>query len=215
MDDRVLQKSVMDELGFEPSVDAANIGVAVDNGVVTLSGHVASYAEKIAAEKAVRRVKGVSAIAQELTVRYPGSLVVTDDELAKRCLQVIAWDAFLLKDTVRVKVEKGWVTLEGTLQSHYQRVAAEKAVRKLTGVAGVNNLIQIKAKGDAAEIKKRIEEAFRRNAALDAKAIRVTVDNDKVTLEGSVREWHERIVAESAAWSAPGVNAVVDHLRFA
>jgi osmotically-inducible protein OsmY len=215
MSDSTLRQMVIDELEFEPSVDAAHIGAAVDHGVVTLTGHVCSYAEKIAAEHAVQRVKGVAGIAEEIEVRYPGSHSLADDEIVKRCLDVLAWDSVGLKNTVHVKVEKGWVELTGKVQWQFEREAAESSIRKLRGVVGVCNHIEIKAEARADDIKKRIEDALRRNAAIEAHEIRVVVDEDKVTLEGKVRAWNERVVAERAAWSAPGVNAVIDNIRVA
>jgi osmotically-inducible protein OsmY len=215
MNDSTLRQLVIDELEFEPSVDAAHIGVAVDHGVVTLTGHVCSYAEKIAVEHAVRRVKGVAGIAEEVEVRYPGSHSIADDEIVRRCLDVLAWESFGLKDSVQVKVEKGWVELSGTVKWHYEREAAESSIRKLGGVVGVCNRIEVKAQVRADDVKKRIEDALKRNAAIEAHDIRVVVDEDKVTLEGKVQAWNERIVAERAAWSAPGVNTVIDNIRLA
>jgi len=215
MNDSTLRQMVIDELEFEPSVDAAHIGVAVDHGVVMLTGHVCSYAEKIAVEHAVQRVKGVAGIAEEIEVRYPGSHSIADDEVVKRCLDVLAWDSFGLKDAVQVKVEKGWVELTGKVKWHYEREAAETSIRKLSGVVGVCNLIEVKAHVRGDDIKKRIEDALKRNAAIEAHDIRVVVDEDKVTLEGKVQAWNERVVAERAAWSAPGVNAVIDNIRLA
>lgn len=215
MDDSTLRQMVIDELEFEPSVNAAGIGVAADHGVVTLSGHVGSYAEKLAVERAARRVKGVSAIAEEIQVRYPASLLLEDDEIAKRCLNVLAWDALLPTDAVQVKVEHGWVDLSGKVPWHFQREAAEKGIRKLNGVRGVTNRIEVKAQVLATDVKKRIEDALKRSAAVEANEIRVVVNNDKVTLEGKVHAWNEREAVKKAAWSAPGVNSVVDNLRVA
>ncbi|MGO8799295.1 MAG: BON domain-containing protein [Roseiarcus sp.] len=215
MDDKALRQRVVDELEFEPSVEAAHIGVAAEQGVITLSGHVGSYAEKIAAELATRRVKGVVGIAEEIEVRYPGSNPVADDEIAERCLNVLAWDVFLAKDAVRVKVERGWVELDGKVKWQFQREAAENSVRKLGGVVGVSNRIEVQAEAQGAEIKSRIESALKRNALVDANEIRIVVDGDEVTLEGKVHTWNERADAERAAWSAPGVSFVVNHLRIA
>lgn len=215
MDDKALRQRVVDELEFEPSVEAAHIGVAAEQGVITLSGHVGSYAEKIAAELATRRVKGVVGIAEEIEVRYPGSNPVADDEIAERCLNVLAWDVFLAKDAVRVKVERGWVELDGKIKWQFQREAAENSVRKLGGVVGVSNRIEVQAEAQGAEIKSRIESALKRNALVDANEIRIVVDGDEVTLEGKVHTWNERADAERAAWSAPGVSFVVNHLRIA
>lgn len=144
MDDRQLRQNVIDELEFEPSINAANIGVAVGDGVVTLTGHVTSFAEKVAAEHAAGRVKGVRAIAQEIEVRYPSDRKTADEEIAKRALSILKWDALVPHDSVKVTVQKGWVTLSGELVWHYQKKAAETSVRKLSGVTGVTNGIVIK-----------------------------------------------------------------------
>lgn len=212
MTDKSLRLTVVDELDFEPSVDSAHIGVAVENGVVTLTGHVKNYAEKIAAERAVRRVKGVRALAQELEVSYPMDKKISDSNIAERAANIIAWDV-TVPDAVKVKVEEGWVTLSGTAMWQFQRQAAESAIRKLSGVVGVSNLIEIKQEAFSYDVKKAIEEALKRNAELEASSIRVVVgtDND-VTLEGKVHAWYERGIAERAAWSAPGVKTVDDRL---
>jgi osmotically-inducible protein OsmY len=212
MTDKILRQTIIDELDFEPSVDAANIGVAVDNGVVTLTGHVASFAEKIAAERAVQRVKGVRAIAEKIEVRYPNDKRTADDQIAERALLIIAWNAQVPKDSVQVKVEKGWVTLTGAVDWQFQRAAAESAVRRLSGIVGVSNLIEIGPKVAASDVKQKILDALRRNAQLEADAIRVNVIDDQVVLEGNIKAWYECGVAERAAWSAPGVKAVQDHL---
>jgi osmotically-inducible protein OsmY len=212
MGDKTLRQFIIDELDFEPSIDAANIGVAVENGVVTLSGHVASYAEKIAAERAVQRVKGVKAIAQEIEVRYPNQTKRSDDEIAQRALNFLKWSVQVPADNIQVKVEKGWVTLSGTVPWQFQRLAAESAVRKLSGVHGVTNLIEIKPHVAASDVQRKIMDSLKRNAEVEADSIRVVVDNDKVTLEGEVNSWYERNLAERAAWSAPGVTSVVDRL---
>jgi osmotically-inducible protein OsmY len=212
MTDAYLRQAIVDELDFEPSVDAANIGVAVDNGVVTLTGHVASYAEKIAAERAVERVKGVRAIAENIEVRYPGHKRTADDEIAERALSIIGWNVQVPKDSVKIKVEKGRVTLEGVVDWRFQREAAESAVRQLSGVVGVSNLIEVKPNVAPREIKQKILDALKRNAELEADSIRVNVTEGNVVLEGNVRAWYERGIAEQAAWSAPGVKAVQDHL---
>ncbi len=214
-DECALRQLVVDELEFEPSIDAAHIGVAVEGGVVTLTGHVASYAQKIAAEDAARRVKGVSGIAMEIEVRYPGAHRIADDDIANRCLNVLAWDAFLPKDAVQVKVERGWIDLDGKVDWQFQREAAEASIRKLNGVVGVSNRVMVKAPVRADDIKVRIENALKRNASVEADAIRVLVDQDKVTLEGKVQAWSERHAAEKAAWSVPGVSAVTDNLKVA
>jgi osmotically-inducible protein OsmY len=216
MDDKQLRQNIIDELEFEPSVDAQDIGVAVSDGVVTLSGHVSSYAEKVAVQHAVQRVKGVRAIAQEIEVRYPGEKKTADDEIAKRALNILKWDAVIPGDAVRVTVQKGWVLLTGEVDWQFQKKAAEDAIRKLSGVTGVSNSIVIKPRVSASNIKRKIEEALARNARVEAHAIRVNVsDGNKVRLEGAVDSWDDRDIVEQAAWSVPGVQSVDDHLAIA
>jgi osmotically-inducible protein OsmY len=213
MDDKLLRQNVIDELDFLPNVDAANIGVGVSDGVVTLSGHVSSYAQKLAAEGAVRQVKGVRAIAEEIEVRYPNEKKTGDDQIADRALAIFRWDAQIPGDSIMIRVERGWVTLTGEVSWQYQRVAAEKAVRKLSGVVGVTNEIRVSPKVISQNVRNNILDALKRNAELDANSIMVVVHDDRVTLSGKVRTWRERVVAERAAWSAPGVTAVEDRLE--
>ena len=213
MDDKTLRQFIIDELDFEPSVNAANIGVAAEKGVITLTGHANSYAEKHAVEQAVRRIKGVRGIAEEIKVRYPGDKKTDDDQIAERAVNIIAWNATLPDDEVKVQVTGGWVTLEGTVEWNYQRVAAESSVRKLTGVVGVTNHIVVKPHLQPSDIKGKILAALKRDAELEADSIHVDVDGSKVKLEGKVKAWRERVVAERAAWAAPGVTSVIDNLR--
>jgi osmotically-inducible protein OsmY len=210
--DKGLRQSILEELDFDPSFDAANIGVAVEKGVVTLTGHVRSYAEKLAVERAVQRVRGVHGIAEEIEIRYPAYKRTADDQIAERAISSINWNAQLPKDAVLVKAEKGWVTLTGTVDWQFQRIAAESAVRRLSGVMGVSNNIEVKPQVRPADVKTKIVNALKRNAELEADAIRVSVDNDTVTLEGKVKAWYERGIAERAAWSAPGVRKVEDRI---
>ena len=215
MSDEDLRQHVSDELEFAPTVNATKIGVAVDHGVVTLTGHVNSYAEKIAAERAVQRVKGVRGVAQEIELRYPSERKNRDDEIAERAAQIFDWDTTIPSGKVTVKVEKGWVTLGGEVEWQFQRMGAETAVRKLSGVIGVTNQITIGPRIDATNVKHRIEDALKRDAEREADGIQVAVTGGKVTLEGKVRAWHERGVAERAAWAAPGVITVEDRLTIA
>lgn len=213
MNDTALRQDVIDEIDFEPSVNAAHIGVAVDDGVVTLSGHVSSYAEKMAAEQAAKRVKGVRAIAQEIEVRYPNDLKTADDEIAKRALNILRWSAVVPKDAVQIRVQDGWVTLSGQLDWQFQRTAAESDVRKLSGVAGVFNNITIKAHVQTGDVKRKIEDALRRSSEVEAQGIHVSLLGDgKVALDGKVHDWQERDAVSRAAWSAPGVTSVEDRL---
>lgn len=212
MNDSDLRQVVIDELEFEPSVEASNIGVAAKDGIVTLSGYVTSYAQKMATERAVRRVKGVHGMAQEIEIRYATDKKINDDEIARRCANIISWDTTLPEGKIAVKVERGWVTLSGEVPWHFQRVSAESGVRKITGVNGITNLITIKAHVQASDIKSRIEEALKRSAEVEAHSIRVLVTDSSVRLEGKVNDWREREIVEKAAWSVPGVMAVDDRL---
>jgi len=213
MSDSSLRQDIIDELDFEPSIDAADIGVAVEDGVATLTGHVPTYAQKITVEDVVRRVKGVKGIAQQIEVRPFGTNRTADDEIAKRALSTINWNTAIPDDAVQVKVQEGWVTLTGKVEWQYQKTAAADAVRDLAGVVGVTNRIEIASRASAFDVKKRIEDALKRNAEIEAQAIRVNVlDGGKITLDGKVHAWSERRAAERAAWSAPGVKVVDDRI---
>ena len=212
MSDKTLRQAVMDELEWDPSFNAQHIGVAVEEGVVTLTGHVGSYIERLAAEKAVKRVKGVRAIAEEIEVRFPSDKKTSDDQIAKRALDVIAWDSTIPKDKIQIKVQNGFVTLSGEVDWFYQRDDAEAAVRKLTGVKGLSNEVKVKPQVRGTDIKQRIETALKRNAEVEADAIKVTVQEGRVILDGKVKAWYERELAERTAWSAPGVISVEDRI---
>ncbi len=212
MSDRTLREDIMNELDFEPSVNAAHIGVIVEKDVATLSGHVASYAEKFAAEEAVRRVKGVHAIASEIQVRYPFEKKAADDEIARRALDILAWDATLPPNAIKITVEDGRVTLTGEVDWQFERKAAEEQIRKLSGVNAIMNNIKIKPGIQPSNVKAHIESALKRNAEIEARAIKVVVDGSTVYLDGGVHDWAEREAAERAAWSVPGVTSVVDRL---
>jgi osmotically-inducible protein OsmY len=216
MSDSALRQDIIDELDFEPSVKAAHIGVAVDSGVVTLSGHVCSYAEKLAAEQAAKRVKGVKAIAQEIEVRYPSDKKTGDDEIAERAINILFWNAVVPSDQIQIKVQNGWVTLTGAVEWQFQRTGAENAIRRLSGVAGVINDIAIKVQAHPGDVKRKIEDALKRHAEIEAQRIQVSVQGGtKVALNGSVHDWQEREAIKLAAWSAPGVTSVEDHLTIA
>jgi len=211
--DTELQHSVMEELAWEPSVDAAEIGVAAESGIVTLSGTVKSLPQKWAAERAAQRVSGVKAITDEIVVRLPGDTEVSDTEIARAAVNALDWNASVPRGHVQVVVAHGWITLEGTLQFHYERVAAEFAVRGITGAKGVTNLISVKPpQTSPKDIKHKIEQAFERAANLDAQTISVDTKEGKVILRGTVRTWTEREHAELAAWAAPGVSQVENQL---
>jgi osmotically-inducible protein OsmY len=213
--DKTLQRLVQEELDYEPSFDAAHIGVTANKGVITLSGHVASYAEKRAAEQAASRVKGVKAVAQEIEVRLPFEKKRADDEIAERALQILAWDVSVPSDRIQVRVEAGWVTLSGEVEWQYQKDAAEHDVHKLGGVTGINNLIEVRATAQPSDVRAQIEQAFRRYAELEASGITITASAGTITLEGTVRSPFERYVATRAAWSAPGVTRVEDRIAVA
>lgn len=216
MSDQILRQSVIDELDFEPSVNAAHIGVAVDNGVVTLSGHVGSYVEKLAAERAAKRVKGVRAIAEEIVVRHPADKKTADHEIAARAINILQWSAVVPQGCVQIKVQDGWVTLTGQVDWQFQRTAAESEIRRLSGIVGVFNHITIKPRVQSVDVQHKIEGALKRNAEVEAQRIRVSVrDGGRVSLEGMVHDWRERAAVEHAAWSVPGVVGVEDHLVIA
>jgi osmotically-inducible protein OsmY len=212
LSDLCLRQDILHELKYAPSVDAENIGVAVSDGIVTLTGYVGSYAEKVMAERVVRRVRGVRAVVQEIEVRLPSSIKITDDQIARRAIKIIAWYTTIPNEKVQVKVQNGWITLSGEVEWHCQKVGAEQAVRKLSGVAGVTNLIKVKPCAEVSDVKHRIEESFRRSAEVDAGRIHITVTGGKVTLEGTVHARHEKELAQEAAWSARGVAEIEDHV---
>lgn len=214
MNDKELRQDVIDELEFEPSIDSANIGVAAENGVVTLSGHVTSYLQKVGAERAVWRVKGVKAIAQELEVRLPWDKKVNDDEIAKRALDILAWSTLVPSDSIKVLVRDGWVTLSGRVNWNYQRDAAAREVRKLTGVLGLVNNITLEPAAQKIDIRQRVMDALKRHAEIEAARINVDVDPvGSVKLSGLVDDWEERRAIERAVWSAPGVHSIEDNIR--
>jgi osmotically-inducible protein OsmY len=210
-----LQREVQEELEWEPSVNASQIGVAATQpGIVTLTGTVATYAEKVSAERAAKRLSGVRAVANDIEVQPIGSMKRTDTDIAQAVLRALDWDIAVPHEKIKARVDNGWVTLEGEVVLQFQRAAAENAVRRLNGVRGVTNQIRLQVRPSAqpAEVKNRIEAALRRSAEIDARGIQVDAKDSMITLRGKVRTWAERDEAERAAWGAPGVLAVKDEL---
>jgi len=207
-EDRELQESVMAELGWEPSIDAAHIGVAAHAGVVTLTGHVQSFPQKVAAERTAARVKGVKAVAEEIEVRLPDDIRRGDEDIARAAIGRLAWDASAPRDSIEIRVEKGWVTLNGEVDWHFQKEAAAKAVRTLIGVVGVSNQIEIKPTVNADDVGQNITRALHRSWFYDPNTIKVSTQGGKIKLTGRVTTWNARDLAGKTAWSAPGATSV-------
>lgn len=207
-----LQKKVLDALDWDPSLDATQIGVAASDGVVTLTGLVPSYADRLAAERVVKQIVGVKGLANELEVRLPGDARRTDTDLVSAAVKALEWDVHVPHERIKLRVADGWLSLEGEVEWQFQREAAESAVRHLTGVRGVANQITLKKRVTPTDLKNRIEAAFKRHAEIEARKIRVETKGSTVVLDGTVRTWAERDEAERAVWAAPGVVSVEDHL---
>ncbi len=211
--DSQLQQDVMAELKWEPAVHAAQIGVEVKDGVVTLAGEVSSYTEKLNAERAAQRVSGVQALAVEMTVKLSQFGLRTDADIAESAKNILSWSSSLPADAVKVLVEGGWLTLSGDVEWQYQRQEAADSVRYLSGVTGVSNQIAIKPPISARVVKSDIEAALKRRASADAKTIAVEVQGADVTLTGTVHSWAERDLAKRSAWGSAGVRNVVDKMN--
>ncbi len=213
--DTHIRDDVQREMFYTPGLNAARIGVSVENGVVTLSGSVDTYEQKLAALRAAERIANVRAVACELQIRLPGPHVATSTGLAQAAANVLAWNCSVSPERIRVRVENDWITLEGTVDWQYQKDAAARVVAELTGVKGVDNLISVNPTLDAEGVKEQIESALRRSPTIEDRNVLVEVNNDKVVLHGEVHSAAEREEAEKTAWSAPGVADVANHILIA
>ena len=211
--DNEILKDVQDELKWDPYLSSSEIGVSVKNGIVTLTGIVDSYWKKLAAENAAKKISGVMAVVQKIEVKLSAVGKRTDTDIAQAIQNAFRWSVLVPKDKIKVKVEDGWVSLEGDVEWEYQKNAARKSVEKLEGVIGVTNNIRVVSKVTPGEIKKKIKSAFVRSASVDSDRIDVEVDGGTVTLSGKVRSWAERDEAEREAWLAPGVTKVKNEIE--
>jgi osmotically-inducible protein OsmY len=210
--DAEIKRDVEDELRWDPDLDATDVAVAVKSGVATLAGYVHSYRDKLQAEEDAKRVSGVVAVANDIEVRLPSTDMRPDPEIARDVVSALRLQLPFTAEKIQAVVKNGWVTLDGEVEWNYQRERAEGAVRHVKGVMGVSNLIKLKPSVTASDVKRKIEEAFKRNAEVDANRVQVKTTDGEVILEGTVRSWVERQEAERVAWAAPGVKKVEDHI---
>jgi osmotically-inducible protein OsmY len=210
--DEQIQREVLAELKWDSRLQPNEIGVAVKDGVVTLTGAVDSFIKRWATENAAQRVRGVRAVANDIEVRLPDDDRLDDSDIALEAARALKWDSLVPDGDVKVTVSKGWITLRGTVEWEYQRRAAERAVRRLPGVVGISNLVTVRPRSTPSDLKRKIEDALTRSAATDAQSIEITIDGDRVILDGTVRSWVEKHDAERVAWSAPGVTEVQNRI---
>lgn len=210
--DTDIHKDIVAELHWDPSLRDDDVAVAVRDGVVTFAGFADSYADKWRAEQIASKIRGVKAIANDIEVKLPAGSERTDPDIARAATNALQWNVSVPRDRIQVKVEKGWVTLEGDVDYYYQAEAAERAIRFLTGVKGVTNLIKVKQRVSAADLKERIKESLQRSAQLDAERITVEVQGSKAILRGTVRSYAEMKEAERAVLNAPGITEVQNRL---
>jgi osmotically-inducible protein OsmY len=210
--DSEVECDVRDELQWHPDLDAKDIAVSVKNGVVTLAGFTRSYTDRLEAEAAAKRVSGVLGVANDIEVRLPAIDQRPDPDIARDAVAALKTQLPISHDRIKVIVDDGWINLEGMAEWQYQKTTAETAVRKVKGVKGVTNVIAVKPKLEPADIQKKIQEAFRRNAEVDANRITIETHGSEVILKGTVRSWIEREEAERVAWSAPGITLVEDRI---
>jgi len=208
-----IQKDVMEELKWEPFLNSSEIGVAVKNGIITLSGEVDSYSKKLTAERTAKKVAGVKAVADDIQIGVSSAYKKTDTEIAEAVLNALKWHSSVQEEKIKIKVENGNVTLEGEVEWEYQRTDAKAAVENLIGVRNIFNLISVKPKISSSEIQKRINSAFHRSATIDAKKITADVSGSRIILRGKVRSFAEKEDAETAAWNAPGVISIESNLE--
>lgn len=210
--DSEIERDVREELKWDPDLDSNDIAISVKNGVVTLSGFTHSYADRLEAELSTKRVAGVHAVANDIEVRLPAIDQRPDPDIARDAVAALKSELPISNEKIKVVVKDGWITLEGTAEWQYQKTAAESAVRKVKGVKGVTNVVTVNPRVEPSELKRKIQDAFKRNAQVDADRITVEANGSVVTLKGTVRSWIERDEAERIAWSAPGITTVEDRI---
>jgi osmotically-inducible protein OsmY len=211
--DEEIRDDILAEIDWDPKIESTDIGVTVKNGAVALMGTVSSYAEKLAAEEAAKRVKGVRAIAEEIKVKLPSEFRLDDEAIAKRIANLLQWNSSIADFKIQAEVRNGFVTLSGEVERNYQRDLANSLVAGVSGVAAVSNLIKVKSKVLPTNVQREITRALHRYADIESSRVRVDVDGGRVTLKGDVKAWYERKIIEDAAWAAPGVTDVVDEIR--